>query len=206
MKQCTPESIVEYYFFAKRQAEENRIRENLAATKIQACYRRYSQNKVYLTIRNATCNIQRVYRGYKYGRSLIKQLLAEKTRKEKELLLDYCATQIQKVFRGYRFRKNVHNYYARKQYLQSVYRKGQEIQHYIERWKQLQHAISLEEKEIKELEEFERTTANMHHLLSTKTIPGVLKKFGEVVSQKTIYGMPIEDHLRDTSRLAYLKK
>jgi hypothetical protein len=46
----------------------------------------------------AAMEIQRVYRGYKYGRCVRNQLLLQKRQREQDLFFDYCATQIQKMY------------------------------------------------------------------------------------------------------------
>jgi hypothetical protein len=54
---------------------------------------------------------------------------------------------------------------------------------------------------MQEFEEFQNVTQHLHHLVSTKNIPGVYKRLDNIESDKTIYDVPIEDHLRSNARV-----
>ena len=59
-------------------------------------------------------------------------------------------------------------------------------------------------KEQEHRKEFNKVTSDLHHLVSTATIPGVYNKRQEV--HATIYNADIETHLKSQSRLLTRKK
>ena len=76
-------------------------------------------------------------------------------------------------YRGYYSRKYEHDFYARKAYLAHVSNKNEEVRMHLDN----HHKEKLREEEIRQEEcartEFGELAQNLHHLSSTKTIPGV---------------------------------
>ncbi len=69
--------------------------------------------------------------------------------------------------------------------------------------KQLQDLAKQKEEEAKI--QFYNTAKTLHHLVSTKTIPGVYKPPNRLTSEESIYGVTMEDHLRTVTRNEYYK-
>ena len=83
------------------------------------------------------------------------------------------ATTIQKYYRGFYDRKYKHDFYARKQYLLNVVKKNEEV---MQELNQNQLRAEMEESKRKEdvaRLEMSKVAANVHHLVSTRAIPGI---------------------------------
>lgn len=61
--------------------------------------------------------------------------------------------------------------------------------------------INQKRKQEELYKEFMAVTENLHHLVSTKHIPGIYKPIYEFKSEDTIYKIPIEHHLREQARV-----
>uniref|UniRef100_A0A8C2B2I7 Spermatogenesis associated 17 n=1 Tax=Cyprinus carpio TaxID=7962 RepID=A0A8C2B2I7_CYPCA len=136
-------------------AEENRQKENEAAVRIQSWFRG-CQVRAYLSHlhKNAT-SIQKIWHGLT-ARALFRQRV-----------------KIQQRWRGYYVRKYVHDYYARKRYLEGLTRKNKHIRRDLEevaelQWKERER-ITLEKQEKEKNIQAQR----LHFLLSTKQCLGV---------------------------------
>ncbi|KAI7804582.1 spermatogenesis-associated protein 17 [Triplophysa rosa] len=166
------EKMKEQYFIRNRIAEENRKRDNQAAVKIQSWFRG-CQVRAYLSHlhKNATV-IQRIWRGF-ISRKLFRHRVKAAYFIMKIHLYNKMAVKIQKRWRGYYIRKYVHNYYARKRYLQALTRKNNQIRRDLEEFAELQkrerERIALEKEEREKNLQAQR----LHFLLSTKQCPGV---------------------------------
>ncbi|KAF7704131.1 spermatogenesis-associated protein 17 isoform X1 [Silurus meridionalis] len=166
------EHIKEQFFIRNRIAEENRQKENAAAVKIQSWFHG-CRERAYLRYlhRNATV-IQKTWRAFsarRYFRQRVK--------------VAYClmnlnfynemAVKIQKTWRGYYVRRYVHNYYARKSYLENLAKKNEqvrkELEELAEQQKRERERLAIEREEKEKYMQAQR----LHFLLSTKQRPGV---------------------------------
>jgi hypothetical protein len=130
----------------------------------------------------------------------VKQLKLNRENAFNQLIFEYSAREIQRVYRGYFSRKYRHDFYARKAYIQQVLMQGEQLRGECQRNMEEQIAIAEEEYQQKEAEEFQRLTSGLHHLISTKTSPGIYNSpylYGNV---PTVHDVPLEDHLRMSSK------
>ena len=183
----------------------NREKEQKAALLIQKTYRRWTVRNAFLFFRYVVITIQRVFRGHLYGRRLKRQIIEERNRNEKNQFYHYCATQIQKVYRGFRVRKYVHNFYQRKEYLKFVEERAAHVNEFIDEYKRQRTDELIAEKEENEFNKFQEFSKSLHHLVSTKTIPGVYKPNHRYISEETVFGIPVEEQLRYVSKTEYIK-
>jgi len=107
---------------------------------------------------------------------------------------------VQKIFRGFYSRKHVHNFYLRKAYLDSVAQTGHE-----RRAELAQHFVQLHEMESRRMDEerltkFEKVVSSLHHMRSTGSCAGVYNSPYDQMAPATVYGLPIEEHLRNVAR------
>ncbi|KAG2392387.1 hypothetical protein C9374_012639 [Naegleria lovaniensis] len=200
----SPSLVLQSFFEARRAAEANRERENNAAILIQKTYRRWIVRSAFLKYRHQVITIQRVFRGYLYGRKLKRQLLAERNKQEREQFYHYCASQIQRIYRGYHVRKYVHNFYKRKEYLEFVQQQNATVSEYVEQYRKIREEEIADEKEKTDFKRFQELSKSLHHLVSTKTIPGVYKPNHRYISEETVYGIPVEDQLRYVAKIEYI--
>lgn len=105
-------------------------------------------------------------------------------------------------YRGYYSRKYEHDFYARKKYLQHVAHKNEEVRRLLDQ----HHSEKLKEQEIRAEEcartEFGELASNLHHLSSTKAIPGVYNPpYSQLKPQA--FNVDIETHLKSTFKANY---
>uniref|UniRef100_A0A8C2FUM6 Spermatogenesis associated 17 n=1 Tax=Cyprinus carpio TaxID=7962 RepID=A0A8C2FUM6_CYPCA len=155
-------------------AEENRQKENEAAVRIQSWFRG-CQVRAYLSHlhKNAT-SIQKIWHGLT-ARALFRQRVKNRFYIRFNLFrkMSLFLLYIQQRWRGYYVRKYVHNYYARKRYLEGLTRKNKHIRRDLEEVAELQRRererITLEKQEKEKNIQAQR----LHFLLSTKQCLGV---------------------------------
>ncbi|XP_046712012.1 spermatogenesis-associated protein 17 isoform X2 [Silurus meridionalis] len=194
------EHIKEQFFIRNRIAEENRQKENAAAVKIQSWFHG-CRERAYLRYlhRNATV-IQKTWRAFsarRYFRQRVK--------------VAYClmnlnfynemAVKIQKTWRGYYVRRYVHNYYARKSYLENLAKKNEqvrkELEELAEQQKRERERLAIEREEKEKYMQAQR----LHFLLSTKQ--GPFRPAAEVQRQRQ---RPLEPSLRVATSITALEE
>lgn len=164
--------VKEIYYLRANECEKNWARDNAAALKIQSKFKMYIKRKEFLRKKVAVIKIQTHFRSY-YARTNYQQ-------KRKQDLNHKCltyfaqqATLIQKVFRGYFVRKLIHNFYMRKQELKALDQKNQQFKEELEEYGKVQAVEAEQYQQDLARTEFEALAKNLHHLSSTKGIPGV---------------------------------
>ena len=105
-------------------------------------------------------------------------------------------------YRGYYSRKYEHDFFARKKYLQHVEHKNEEVRKLLDS----HHKERQREEQIRQEEcartEFSELAQNLHHLSSTKTIPGVYNPpYSQLKPQA--FNVDIETHLKSTFKANY---
>lgn len=93
----------------------------------------------------------------------------------------------------------------RKLYLQTVEERNQEMIKMLQEYEQKQLQDLAKQKEEEAKVQFYNTAKSLHHLVSTKIIPGVYKPPNRMTSEESIYGITMEDHLRTVTRTEYYK-
>jgi len=186
--------------------------------------------------RAACCTIQRVYRGH-LGRVKSGNAREERAMEQESSVYHYYATVIQRVFNGYYSRKYIHDFFARKAYIESIKEKSQQLREqlsgHMEKQIEVRHADrclvcprlqthagvericwrlacvfgllvvfnNMQAEQIRAEEaardEFKKVTQNLHHLLSTKSTPGVYNPPYAQDMVPTAFDVPIEEHLRE---------
>jgi hypothetical protein len=127
------------------------------------------------------------------------------------LLVDSCsqffsyhAKLIQKIYRGFHSRKHVYDYYARKKYLNKLEVKNNEVKVQMEEY--MRNSILEEQKRKEEAAraEFNEICKRVHHLASTRTIPGIYNSPYSAVGMKPqAFNVDIETHLKTSFKSTY---
>ena len=105
-------------------------------------------------------------------------------------------------YRGYYSRRWEHDFYARKKYLQYVETKNEEVRRNLD-----EHNRGIAQDEQKRQEkcartEFTELASNLHHLSSTKAVPGVYNPpYSQLKPQA--FNVDIEEHLKNTFKSSY---
>lgn len=149
--------------------------------------------------------LQRLYRGH-LGRKRVRRMIDAKYAAMHQAVRHYAAGVVQRHFKGFYSRKHIHDFYARKAYVRAVAAKGEQLRAEMEQQLKEQLQKRLDEEETKARAEFDRTTQQLHHLVSTKAQPGVYNPpyAATMADVPSAFGVPLETHLRIGS-LRYIR-
>ncbi|XP_038617105.1 spermatogenesis-associated protein 17 [Tachyglossus aculeatus] len=187
-------SLGRQYYFLNRTADEYRKGDHKAAVLIQSWFRGCRVRAYIRYLHQKMTVIQKWWRGY-LGRKYFRQMVKTEYFNMKMNFYNEMAVRIQKRWRGYHTRKEKHNYYARKKYLEGICRNNENL-----RERMAIMAASMEEEKRKidhEREEQKKDyqARKMHYLLSTEQIPGVynspLRKFPDPMEYRLQKAKPL---------------
>ncbi|GFR47175.1 hypothetical protein Agub_g8868 [Astrephomene gubernaculifera] len=191
-----PELIKEY-FSKCRLAEERREVEGKAVVKIQAYARGFLVRRRLQRLEGTVLTIQRYWRGY-LGRLRSKLALEAYNRTLRKAYFNAMATIIQRWWRGFYSRKHIHDFYARKRYLQQVRERNHQVR--AELSLEAERAIIMQRQEAEERARklFADKLSKLHHLVSTSVQPGIFNSPYSIATGTlpVIMGLPVEDHLK----------
>lgn len=171
-------TMTEFYDLIN-ETEKYRFKELNAAVKIEALWRMYRQRKYYLHQQWAISVIKRVYRGYRTRKNFWKLTNMALSHQRKKFFSS-SALSIQRIYRGYFSRKYLHDFYARKKYLKYIDGKNQRRLEKMNKYQQQNFVEEQKRQEDYARMEFFKLSTNLHHLTSTKAVPGVYKVLEEV--------------------------
>ncbi|XP_062276734.1 spermatogenesis-associated protein 17 [Scomber scombrus] len=166
------EDFQKEHFNRNSLAEENRQRDHQAATQIQSWFRACKVRAYLSHLHKKAIIIQKIWRGFT-ARARFRQMVKAAYFIMKMNFYEEMAVRIQQRWRGYFVRKYIHNFYARKSYLEGLSMKNKLVR------RQLDELEELQQRERYCLEIVKEQTAKvyqahrLHHLLSTKQCPGV---------------------------------
>ena len=177
-------------------ANEAKDRECQAAINIQRVFRG-ARDRYAITLKARACvEIERVFRGH-CGRERARAAREQRAATEESGVFQYYATVIQRAFKGYYSRTYVHDFFARKAYIESIKQKSEELRDQLSGHMEQQIEAEQDRAEAAARDEFKKVTQNLHHLLSTASTPGVYNPPYAQGMVPTAFNVPIEDHLRD---------
>ncbi|RVE74707.1 hypothetical protein OJAV_G00024610 [Oryzias javanicus] len=160
------------YYYRSNQADENRKRENQAATLIQSWFRGCLERAYLSHLHKKAIIIQKIWRGFT-ARARVRQMVKAAYFIMKMNFYEEMAVRIQQRWRGFFARKHIHSFYARKSYMEGILKKNECVR--IE----LDEICDLQKKERESLKMIQEQTAKvyqahrLHYLLSTEQCPGV---------------------------------
>jgi len=187
-------------FFALRQEATDMIEmERMCIIRVQAVFRGTKVRRRWHVVLDVTLFIQRVARGW-LARRRCRVFRAQRSQRLNQIFFDTCAAVIQRHFRGWNSRRYTFDFYSRKAYLDKVAKRGEWTKEYLRRYE----TNLIIESKLKEEEhmrsEFQTLAGELHHLISTKSIPGVYNPpYNDVLPRA--FEKPIEQHLRDECKL-----
>ncbi|XP_029950169.1 spermatogenesis-associated protein 17 [Salarias fasciatus] len=166
------EEFKKEYFFRSGQAEEARQKENQAQIRIQSWFTTCKVQACLSHLHKKAIIIQKIWRGFR-ARARVRQMVKAAYFIMKMNFYEEMAVRIQRRWRGFFVRKYIHNFSARKSYLDRLAVKNNLVR------RELDELEELEKRERSCLEKIKEQTAKvyqahrLHHLLSTKQRPGV---------------------------------
>ncbi|XP_014846790.1 PREDICTED: spermatogenesis-associated protein 17 [Poecilia mexicana] len=209
LKQQVEEFKSEYYN-RNRQAEANRKEETQAAIRIQSWFRACRVRTYIRHLNKKAIIVQKAWRGFA-ARARVRQMVKAAYFTMKMNFYNDMAVRIQKTWRGFYYRKYIHYFYARKRYLQQILMKNELVRKELDEIEKAQ----TREKEYLEAIKEQKTKAyqayRLHHLISTKKLPGVFNSpyrqtphEMELLLRQVRYQVPTSMAHRDTGSLGGL--
>jgi hypothetical protein len=162
----------ELYYFRANEIEKQWARDNAAALKIQSKFRMYVRRKEFLRKKAAAIKIETHFRAY-YARQQFRLRQLQDCNSKNLQYFAQQATIIQKLFRGYFVRKYIHNFYMRKSELEALQTKNAHFRAELEQFGTAQAQEAEEYQQELAKAEFGALAKNLHHLSSTRAVPGV---------------------------------
>ncbi|KAL7695848.1 IQ calmodulin-binding motif containing protein [Lotmaria passim] len=147
-----------------------------AAVKIQATFRMHQQATIFREVRRKACTIQRMFRGYSTRKHLENERATAQKLAYLKTVFDVFATRIQACYRGYASRKMRSNYYAQQAYIHTVTARAAAVLEDAHRARVEQDKLRTAESQRVQALSYARRTAQMHHTISTCSIPSVYQR------------------------------
>jgi len=164
--------IVDQIYRLQNLADLERHREFEAAIRIQSWVRGNQLRKYIAFLHGSARRIQACYRGYR-GRRKFQQVVNNAVNTMRDGYYTEMATKIQARWRGYYTRKYKHNFYARKNYLQGVFRRNIEVREALSEFVETQEEEKSRENRRFEEQEKMLQARRLHYMRSTYQINGV---------------------------------
>ena len=149
--------------------------------------------------------LQRVARG-RAGRKCVSERKNAKRLENERLVFEYYAGEIQRLWRGHYSRRYKHDFYARKQYIATVVMRGNDLRKKLEAYASECASEMERERARKREQEFKKVTENLHHLVSTKTTPGIYNNPYFENKRPKVRGRSVEEHLKEAFKKRGKKK
>uniref|UniRef100_A0A7S2ITI5 Uncharacterized protein n=1 Tax=Zooxanthella nutricula TaxID=1333877 RepID=A0A7S2ITI5_9DINO len=186
------------YYLRTQAANDYLARETAAVISIQSFLRATQVRQMMHAVLRSARQLQRFVRGC-LARGRARKLRLERSRRLNAHFFHHCATVIMKFFRGWRSRKHLHNFHGRKRYLATVENRGEHTKEWLQRFQARQAAEAKHREEQKLRDDFDSLAGELHHLVSTKAVPGVYNPpYND--SLPAAFEKPIEQHLRDSCK------
>lgn len=164
--------IVQEKYFRHREAESSRVLEYKCAVRIQSWFKGLRVRHYLRHLQKCAIIVQRHWRGF-MGRRFYRISIRNSVMIMRMNFYSCMATRIQKVWRGFYVREHVHNFYARKRYMEALAIKNQIVRNEIDEYQE-QLDSARKKREHEDLEKKLHYQARKHHyLLSTHQKPGV---------------------------------
>jgi hypothetical protein len=190
------DGILNDYYKALNDLEKDKYLELNAAITIQKYSRKFLCTKRFVLLRKVSLEIQRNFKGY-LARAQHKQSVKDLSNDMNKDFYGYHATIITRFFRGYQCRKSKLDYHERRKYLQRIKQKNEETLAKLQEYSRAVQYQQERKKEEDQRKSFNSIAANLHHLISTKTIPGVYNPPNIAEESKPqVYNSDIETHLK----------
>ncbi|KAF7655018.1 hypothetical protein LDENG_00061930, partial [Lucifuga dentata] len=149
------------------QAEENRQKENQAAIQIQSWFRGCKVRAYLSHLHKKATIIQKIWWGFT-ARAHFRQIVKEAYFIMKMNFYNEMAVRIQCRWRGFFVRKYIHNYCARKRYLEGVCMKNEQVRRELDEFAEFRRRERESLEMVKEQKAKVFQAHRLHHLLSTE--------------------------------------
>jgi hypothetical protein len=188
--------LIKDYFSSLNSLEQAKYLELKAAIVIQKNARKFLCLTRFKNLQKVSLIIQKNFKGF-LARTQHENKVNEESNVKNQKFYEYHLTIIQKMWRGFVSRRNKLDYHMRKKYLQKIKQKNEET---LTKVHEYSKAIKYEldrKSEDDERKKFYEVASHLHHLVSTKIIPGVYNPpHLPEESKPQVYNTDIEAHLK----------
>ena len=197
--------MIQSYFDSLNEKEKFKYIELKAAIVFQKYARRLICRKRFLLLKTQALEVQKALRGY-LARANHQKDVEEQNDNLMKQFFEYHISIIIKHWLGYKCRKNVMDYHANRTWLEVTRKKNEEtLIELKEQAAKRQYELDRHNEE-NQRRNFVNIAKNLHHLVSTKTIPGVYNTpFLPAELKPQVYNADIEEHLRGIFKSSYMK-
>ena len=197
--------MIQSYFDSLNEKEKFKYIELKAAIVFQKYARRLICRKRFLLLKTQALEVQKALRGY-LARANHQKDVEEQNDNLMKQFFEYHISIIIKHWLGYKCRKNVMDYHANRKWLEATRKKNEEtLIELKEQAAKRQYELDRQNEE-NQRRNFVNIAKNLHHLVSTKTIPGVYNTpFLPAELKPQVYNADIEEHLRGIFKSSYMK-
>ena len=197
--------MIQSYFDSLNEKETFKYIELKAAIVFQKYARRLICRKRFLLLKTQALEVQKALRGY-LARANHQKDVEEQNDNLMKQFFEYHISIIIKHWLGYKCRKNVMDYHANRKWLEVTRKKNEEtLIELKEQAAKRQYELDRQNEE-NQRRNFVNIAKNLHHLVSTKTIPGVYNTpFLPAELKPQVYNADIEEHLRGIFKSSYMK-
>ena len=188
------QELIEGYFDDLNKKEANQEIELNAAIVFQKYARRLLCRKRFLILKAQALEVQKALRGY-LARANHQQEVAEQNDNIMTEFYKYQVSIIQRHWEGYKCRKNVMDYYANRKWLEETKKKNEETLSEMREYAQKKQYDLDRQIEENQRRNFVNIAKNLHHLISTKEIPGIYNTpYLPAELKPQVYNADIEEH------------
>ena len=198
--------MIQSYFDSLNEKEKFKYIELKAAIVFQKYARRLICRKRFLLLKTQALEVQKALRGY-LARANHQKDVEEQNDNLMKQFFEYHISIIIKHWLGYKCRKNVMDYHANRKWLEVTRKKNEEtLIELKEQAAKRQYELDRQNEE-NQRRNFVNIAKNLHHLVSTTTIPGVYNTpFLPAELKPQVYNADIEEHLRGIFKSSYMKE
>jgi hypothetical protein len=188
--------LIKDYYQALNDLEKHRYIELNAAIHIQKNVRKYLCEKRFILLKKVSLEIQKNFKGY-LARAQHMQSVKDLSNDMNMQFYEYHLTIIQKNWRGFNSRRSKLDYHERKKYLQKIKQKNEETLIKVQEYSRAIHYEMERKREEDHRKGFNQVACNLHHLVSTRIIPGVYNPPHIPEEHKPqVFNTDIETHLK----------
>ena len=188
--------LIKDYYDSLNELEKHKYHELKSAINIQKDVRRFLCEKRMILLRKVSLEIQKNFKGF-LARAQHMQSVQDLSNDMNMQFYEYHLTIIQKNWRGFTSRRSKLDYHERKKYLQKIKQKNEETLIKVQEYsRSIQYELE-RKKEEESRKSFNEVASHLHHLISTKGIPGVYNPPHINEEDKPhVYNTDIEAHLK----------
>lgn len=200
------QDMLSSYYTSLNEKEKYKFIELKSAIIIQKNVRTLLCRKRFLLLKREALEVQKAFRGY-LARASHQKDVEEQNDNLMKQFFEYHISIIIKHWKGYHCRKYVMDYHANKKWLEKTKKLNEEtLIQFREQALKKQYEVDRINEE-NQRKNFINIAKNLHHLVSTKHIPGVYNTpYLPAELKPQVYNADIEEHLKSIFKSSLRKK